>query len=190
MAKKILCSWFNCMSGSVAVLLALAVASGAYAQPANPGAKITPTRAESVTSLIQHRKSVFSGKRSNWIGRPIAQIAKVVAPDTSCLGYFDGVSYDGVTDGTKVNGWAWSKKDKKAISQILLADGSGVVVGLASGGAARPDVVAGIPEIKDKATGWEGYSKYAHAVSAYGLIDSGRACQLHNSHDIAPAGEK
>jgi len=42
--------------------------------------------AESVTALIQHRKSVFSGNRTYWIGRPIARIAKkVVAPDTSCM---------------------------------------------------------------------------------------------------------
>ena len=83
---------------------------------------------------------------------------------------------------------AWSKRDKKGISQILLADGSGIVVGLASGGVARPDVVATLPEIKDKATGWQGYSKYAKAGSAYGPIDGGReACQLQSTLDIAPS---
>ena len=127
--------------------------------------------------LIQHRLSVFSDNRYTWIGRPIDKIAKVAAPG-SCLGFFDGVSSDGVRGGAKAWGRAWSTREKKALSQILLANGSGIIVGLASGGIERPDVVAAIPEVKDKTTGWQGYSKNAHTVSAYGLVDSGReACQ-------------
>ena len=59
---------------------------------------------------------------------------------------------------------------------------AGVIVGLASGGIERPDVVAAIPEIKDNRTGWQGYEKEARKVSVYAIIDGGReACQLGGS---------
>ena len=142
---------FNFLLVSASVLFALAVSTGTYAQEIKPGTKITPANAESVPFLIQHRLSVFSDNRYTWIGRPIDKIAKVAAPG-SCLGFFDGVSSDGVRGGAKAWGRAWSTREKKAVSQILLANGSGIIVGLSSGGIERPDVVAAIPEVKDKTT--------------------------------------
>ncbi len=166
------------------VLFAVTVLTGLYAQENKPDTKVTPAEAESVPFLIQHRLSVFSDKRSTWIGRPIDQIAKPASPG-SCLGSFDGLPSDRVKGGAKVWGWAWSTREKKAISHILLVDENGIIVGLASGGIQRPDVVAAVPEVKGKPTGWQGYSKDAHAVSAYGLVDGGKkACQLHGTYDI------
>jgi hypothetical protein len=167
------------------VLFVITVLTGLYAQENTADTKVTAAEAESVPFLIQHRRSVFSDKRSTWIGRPIEQIAKPASPG-SCLGSFDGLPSDGgVTGGAKVWGWAWSTREKKAIDHILLVDGKGIIVGLASGGIKRPDVVAAVPEVKGKPTGWQGYSKYAQAVSAYGLVDNGKkVCQLHGSYDI------
>jgi hypothetical protein len=136
--------------------------------------------------LLQHRLSIFSDDRYSWVGQPIERVAKTSSAD-ACLGYFDPVSSKGVIGGARVSGWAWSRQEKKGPSQIILADGAGVIVGLATGRTERTDVVAVIPEVKDPTTGWLGYAKYAHAVSAYALIDGDReACRLQGSFDITP----
>ena len=136
---------------------------------------------------IQHELSMFSDKQQNWLGRHVRDVASVSSAG-SCLGFFDGVSSDGVTGGAKVNGWAWSSKEKVAPSQILLADDAGTIVGLASGGFGRPDVVTGLPVVTDEKTGWQGYSKEARSVSAYAVIEGGReACRLSQSFDIVSA---
>ncbi len=165
------------------VLFALTVSIGAYAQQNGPGTKTRSAKVQSVTSLIQRRQSVFSGNRSRWIGQPLGQIAKPASPGC-CVGWFDGISSEGVTGGAKVFGWAWSKSEKKAPSQILLVDDIDNIVGLASGGVERPDVLAALPEAKGK-PGWKGYSKFGTAVSAYALVDGGKkACQLSGKFDI------
>jgi hypothetical protein len=140
--------------------------------------------AASRTFMSQHRLSVFSDQRYTWLGQQIGEVAKP-GPPGSCLGTFDKASTEGVTGGAKALGWAWSIRDQKAPRQILFADGNGIVVGLASGGIERPDVEAAIPETKGTASGWKGYAKYAHAVSAYALIDGDReSCRLQGSFDI------
>ncbi|MGO9607166.1 MAG: hypothetical protein ACLQAT_27865 [Candidatus Binataceae bacterium] len=136
---------------------------------------------------IQHDPSMFSDKQQSWLGRHVSDVASV-SPAGSCLGWFEGVSSDGVTGGAKVGGWAWSSKEKVAPSQILLADDAGTIVGFASGGLDRPDVVTALPAVTDKKTGWRGYSKEARSVSAYAVIKGGReACRLNQSFDIVSA---
>ena len=135
---------------------------------------------------IQHELSMFSDKQQSWLGRHVSDVASV-SPAGSCVGSFDSALSDGFADGAKVNGWAWSSKEKVAPSQILLADDAGTIVGLASGGFGRPDVFTALPETNEK-TGWEGYSKEARPVSAYAVIEGGReACRLSQSFDIVSA---
>lgn len=133
---------------------------------------------------IQHELSMFSDKQQSWLGRRVGDVASV-RPSDSCIGFFDSASSDGFEGGAKVNGWAWSSKEKVAPSQILLADDAGTIVGLASGGRDHPDVVTALPEVTDEKTGWEGFSKEARSVSAYAVIEGGReACRLTGSFDI------
>jgi hypothetical protein len=136
------------------------------------------------TFLLERRLSVFSDNRYAWLGRQVSEVATTSSPD-ACLGYFELVSYSGVQDGAKVTGWAWSKQENKSPPHLLLADDTGKIVGLASGGLERADVVAKIAEVTKPSAGWQGYSKYAHAVSAYALINGDReACRLQGSFDI------
>ena len=137
--------------------------------------------------LLQHRLSIFSDNRYSMLGRQINDVASV-SPTGACLGYFDNATHLGVEGGAKVNGWAWSNQEKAGPSQILLTDEAGTVVGLATGGLDRPDVVAAVPAVVSAGVGWEGYSKEARAVSAYALIDHGsRACRLTGVFDITPS---
>ena len=136
---------------------------------------------------IQHELSMFSDKQQSWLGRRFNDVASV-SPADSCVGSFDSALSDGFEGGAKVNGWAWSSKEKVAPSQILLADEAGTIVGLASGGLDRPDVVTALPAVTDEKTGWQGYSKEARSVSAYAVIEGGRgACRLSGSLNIVSA---
>ena len=86
----------------------------------------------------------------------------------------------------KVQGWEWSRSEKKPPRQILLVDDAGIIVGLASSGIERPDV-AKLPEITDLRTGWQGYAKAGRNVSAYAVIEGGRGvCKLIGSFNIVP----
>jgi len=142
------------------------------------------TVAGSRTVLMKHRLSVFSDNRYAWMGRQVSDVARISPPD-ACLGYFDLVVPAGVNGGAKVQGWAWSRSEKNAPKHLVLADDAGKIVGLASSGLEEAEVAAQTPEVKDPTTGWQGYAKYAHAVSAYALIDGDReACRLQGSFDI------
>jgi len=136
--------------------------------------------------LMKHGLSIFSDNRYTLLGRHIRDIANPSLPG-SCLGSFDVASGVAVQGGAEVQGWAWSRQEKKAPNLILLADDSGIVVGLASGGIERLDVAAAIPEINDRKTGWRGYAKEARQVSAYAITDNGReVCRLPGVFNIVP----
>ena len=137
--------------------------------------------------LLEHRLSIFADSRYALLGRHINEVASMSPPD-ACLGYFDIASAVGVQGGERVQGWAWSRPEKNAPSLILLVNDAGVIVGLASGGIERPDVVAAIPEVSERRTGWQGYAKEGRAVSAYALIEGRReACRLSGSFNIVPS---
>ena len=138
------------------------------------------------TAVVGCEKETTTTVPVTAVGRHISDVASPSAPG-SCLGSFDSASSVAVQGGTNVRGWAWSTREKKTPSQILLVDDAGIVVGLASSGIERPDVVGAIPEIKDKMTGWQGYAKEGRKVSAYAIIEGGReACELSGSFDIVP----
>ena len=135
--------------------------------------------------LIKNRLSIFSDSRYTWLGRRISEVASPSPPD-SCFGLFDSAFSVGVQGGAKVEGWAWSRREKKPPRQILLVDDAGIIVGLASSGIERPDVAKG-PEITDLRTGWQGYAKAGRNVSAYAVIEAGReVCKLIGSFNIVP----
>ena len=97
--------------------------------------------------LMEHRLSIFSDDRYLRIGRPMNEVAKLSSSD-SCVGSFDGVPENGVKDGAKAFGWAWSVKERRVPRQIILVDGKGVVVGLASGGISDPTSRPPYPKLK------------------------------------------
>ncbi len=136
------------------------------------------------TTSVQEQLAKFSAEERSWLGRPIDEIGGPASPG-SCVGQFDAVSHEVVGGGAPVNGWAWSLGEKIAPKRIVLADPSGIIVGLASGGSPRPDVVAAHVGISDSATGWQGFSKAARSVSAYAIINGVRnRCRLTGTFDI------
>jgi hypothetical protein len=146
---------------------------------ANPASLALTNGAAPLAANVSAVAKTILGSHINDVASP--------SPPGSCLGNVDGASSDGDEGGARVHGWAWSRRDKNAPNQILLVDDAGVIVGLASSGIERPDVVAAIPEIKDNRTGWQGYAKEARKVSAYALIAGGReACQLGGSFNSVP----
>ncbi|MGO9604033.1 MAG: hypothetical protein ACLQAT_11645 [Candidatus Binataceae bacterium] len=141
-------------------------------------------------ALLKHRLSIFSDNRYTLLGRDLKEVAAETSPD-ACLGSFDIASGVGVLGGAKVQGWAWSKNEKSVPKLILLVDRAGIVVGLASGGIERPDVIAAIPEIDEQKTGWQGYAKEGKQVSAYAIIEGGRkACRLPGTFNIASGSSR
>ena len=136
---------------------------------------------------IQYQLSTFSREQQSRIGRHLGDLA-MVSPADSCIGTFESASSDGYEGGAKVNGWAWSSKEKVAPSQILMADDAGIIVGLASGGFPRPDVITTLPEVTEQKTGWKGYSEEGRSVYAYAVIRGGReVCQLGGRFDVVSA---
>lgn len=97
-----------------------------------------------------------------------------------CLGAFD-VSEPRSADPSRqlVQGWGWDRVEGKPVQRVLLvADGR--VVGLALGGVSRRDVPAALSDVTSNRTGWIGLVEAPHhtAISAYGLLSDGVACEL------------
>ena len=138
------------------------------------------------TTAVGSELAKFSAQEQSWLGRRIDEVARPAAAD-SCLGQFGSVSDQVVGGGARVEGWAWSRSENITPRQIVLVDQKGTIVGLASGGLDRPDVVAAGIGITDGTTGWQGFSKAARSVSAYAMIEGGRdGCRLTGTFDIVP----
>jgi hypothetical protein len=139
------------------------------------------------TIFVAYELSKEPEQQRSQLGKQISEIASI-SPPGACLGYFDSAVTDGFEGGAQVNGWAWSAKEKVVPTHILLVNAAGKVVGLASRGINRPDVIAAKLGVTDPGTGWRGYAKEGSMVAAYALIDNGRqACRLTGTFDIVSA---
>ena len=141
------------------------------------------------TSSLRDEFAKFPTRQQNWLGQPLNQVAKL-APSDSCLGHVDDVSHSVVVaGGAQVTGWAWSPGEKITPDYIALVDAGGTIVGLASGGLDRPDIVGAIGTT-GPSTGWQGYAKSAASVSAYAMINGdSAACRLPGIFDVVAVSD-
>ena len=128
--------------------------------------------------LRQKGKSIFAEPRARWMGRPLASFAKA---DGQCLGAIDKAApLPNDPSGLKLEGWSWDTRHDRRVEQLIIVGADGRVVGLASGGEFRPDVIKAVREVDHVATGWFGYARgvSGDVLTVYGMTGSGQVCPL------------
>jgi hypothetical protein len=134
--------------------------------------------------LKQRRLSIFRDATTSWPGQPLTQVLTVASP-SECMGHVDSVvdvpnSTDG---GVEISGWAWDARQASPPEQVVLADESGVIRGVATNIVPRPDVVSALPATVDTPyVGWRGFVVKRGSptqLTAYLVGDDGRtACAI------------
>ncbi len=141
-----------------------------------------------IAGLRAHGWSVFAWRQARWIGR---QVQSFGAVRTGCAGAFDTLVPVGgkaspamrgfLAPGWRAEGWAVDHGTDARSSWILLADGTGVVRGLAHGGGARSDVTAALHAPAEVYPGWTGYvpeGAHGAGLSAWLLTPGKHPCRL------------
>jgi hypothetical protein len=125
--------------------------------------------------LKKRHLAIFADEWSSWLGSPLGDHIPLGNP-AKCQGGIDQMTRLPTTGLAqwRVSGWAWDVAQRAAPERVVLADGTGRVVGYAlSGYSPGPG--------HQKRSGWRGHftAENAAAVAAYALIDRGRmACPL------------
>jgi hypothetical protein len=124
--------------------------------------------------LRERHLSIFAEDWSDWLGTPLADHTRLGDP-AQCRGSIDGTQAIGAPDprGWRANGWVWDPAHWEAPRRIVIADGSGRVVGYG---------LTEFPKgIGSRAADWHGHFAIAPpvSISAYALLDNGgTACPL------------
>ena len=84
-------------------------------------------REEGVKFLRQQHLAMFAEPRAAWAGKRVSELF-AQAPIDRCIGAIEK------TTASRVEGWAWDKQTGRSPDEILLADASGRIIGLARGG--------------------------------------------------------
>jgi len=130
--------------------------------------------------------SVFASEQASWLGAQSADIAPL-APDGSCLGYVDARAplqeADAARGFVRMAGWAWDVAGDRSPQHYLVANTSGLIVGLGRLAIDRPDVANAVPAIDDVRTGWVAHAAVAadEPLTLYAIIatpDGRRTCRL------------
>ena len=112
------------------------------------------------------------------IGKGLGQVSQGAA---TCKGQVDLVSakHTGRRPGTEIEGWGWDAQGAKPLAKVLFTDQNDRVVGAATVGNPRSDVVTNLPEVKTPKVGWKGVAGVTSGpVTAIGLTDTGASCVL------------
>ena len=128
--------------------------------------------------LRQNGKSIFAEPRAHWMGRPLAAIGKA---DGQCLGAIDKAApLPADPHGLRLEGWSWDSRRDRRVEQLIIVGADGRVVGLASGGEFRPDVIRAVRQIDHVASGWFGYARGTPGdlLAVYGVTAPGQVCAL------------
>ena len=134
--------------------------------------------ADDLALLRQQGKSIYAEPRAHWMGQPLSAIAKA---DDACLGYVDNaVRQKGDARGLGLSGWAWDTSHDRRVMQLLIVNDKGRVVGLASGGDYRGDVLTAVRAVDHVGSGWRGFAlgKPSDVLVIYGLTGGGSACTV------------
>jgi hypothetical protein len=81
----------------------------------------------------------------------------------------------------RVSGWVWDRLDRHAPRDLVLADASGLVIGLARSGLRRPDLSGKVASAYLDEGGWKGYvtSPRNGPIEVYGVLrEPGRYCRV------------
>lgn len=112
------------------------------------------------------------------IGKDLKQVSRGPA---ACKGVVDTVSakHMGARPGSEIEGWAWDESDHKPLARVVFTDQADQIVGAATVGNLRPDVVSAMAEVKTPAVGWKGVAgRTSGTVTAVGLTDADASCVL------------
>lgn len=110
-----------------------------------------------------------------WARSSIGQSIKALYPRTAhtCVGNLDSIltRYEGRLSGAQLFGWGWDQTLRRPVSDILIADQNGKIIGAGNSGFARPDVPASRPDIHSGLTGWRAIvGGRTGTVYAWGIV--------------------
>jgi hypothetical protein len=133
--------------------------------------------------LDQQHLSIFAWPEARLRGRRLVDSVERI-DNEACLGAFDQIEPLPQADDFAVLGWAWDRRRGRPVNRILLVDSEGDIVGFASGGWPRLDVLEVVRQIRQEEVGWRGFVKSSgkRPFAAYAYLDDGRiACKLGES---------
>ncbi|WP_174299463.1 hypothetical protein [Caulobacter sp. S45] len=117
-----------------------------------------------------------------WATAMLGKDVKQVSPGAvTCKGVIDVVSakHTGAHPGSEIEGWAWNETQHRPLAKIVFTDQADRIVGGATVGNPRQDVMAAMSEVKTPAVGWRGVARpISGAVTAVGLTDGAASCVL------------
>lgn len=129
-------------------------------------------------NIRQRRLSIFSFGRQDWVGQRVEHLFST-GTLRLCSGSIDRVS--AVAGGYRATGWASDRRTGRPITDIVLADPSGVIIGF---GETRP---GGYPGLHDTSrppsdSDWVGFARAVRVpetIQAYAVLQGGKAsCAL------------
>ena len=147
-----------------------------------------PEREERTLFLRQHRLALFHEPRADWPGKRISELFPF--PPHSCEGALEKmVALDG--SSWRVEGWAWDAGAASSPDDILFADPTGRVIGLARGGL-RHGYIPGLlmesgplpSHVRFRHSEWLGYARLGPdiqwaQVKLYGSFrNAGKVCAI------------
>jgi hypothetical protein len=139
---------------------------------------LTGDLARDLAFLRSRRKAMFAEPQAHWMGRPFAKLAKL---DGRCIAVIDRAApTPDDPRGLHLAGWAWDNAKHRRVNKLVIVNDAGEVVGLASGGYARPDVPKAEHRVDHAASGWQGFAlgKPGQTFGVYGMLAGGHACRV------------
>lgn len=133
--------------------------SNKYLTEVYPDAKV---RDDESTWLETGHMALYSERRAHLVGTRVTDIASGL-----CRGSIE--SEVSLGNGVfRLGGWVQSMKSGSAPKDLVFADESGMIVGIARSGLRRPD-------LPGKVSGWQGYARVRSggSLTAYGVLDAG-----------------
>jgi hypothetical protein len=137
---------------------------------------------------LRHDLSVFSTAAAQSLGRSLNDVFSV--SDGGCIGHLDQVEkiIAGPSGGFRVAGWAWDTHNRSVPPAAVLVE-NGVVKGIGRFIAARPDVVAAMPDVRSVKSGFVGYVPRGVARMTAYVLDRAQtsACPIPGELALPPA---
>lgn len=142
---------------------------------------VGPERDAMTSFLRERRLSVFAEPRAAWLGRRVSELFPPASADR-CIGDIEkslSIPDSPAETSWRVEGWAWNASANRAFEYLLIADQTGMVVGMARGGF-RHGYFPGflveaqtvlLPHMRYRGSQWLGYVRQPVKTSwtVYGL---------------------
>lgn len=137
---------------------------------------------ENIPFVRNNSLNIYSHVENRLLGSNIFSIFLISSGD-ACIGHIDianRVVHSDNADDRKISGWAWNLNGQTNVNRIFLTDDRDRVIGYASGGISRPDVLRAVDRVKKRNVGWSGYANISNnqTIKAYALLDHRTICSL------------